>query len=262
MTVASLRVCLAALLLCLVAGKALRELRGLAWRDRLLVVTAGVLLGAHFGVWIASLYLTSTAASVALVATQPVFAAILGFVFLGDRVDRRASIGIGIAALGCGVLGYNDLVAHGDAIIGDLLALLGAVTAAGYLVVGRRMRGVVSLPPYLAAVNAVAGVGLLLVAMIMGVQFTGFSNSVYTAIIANALIGSIIGHTLLNWTVRRIPAHLVTLAILGEPIGASVLTWIFFAEQPPVDAVIGGAVILAGIAIGFARKRPASAAAD
>lgn len=259
LTVAALRVCVAALLLLIISGKSLRELRGLARRDVLLIVAAGLLLGAHFGVWITSLYLTSTAASVSLVATQPIFAAILGSFFLGDRVDRRAMIGIGIAALGCVVLGYTDLVSHGDAIVGDLLALLGAITAAGYLVVGRRMRATVQLTPYLAAVNAVAGLSLLAAALIAGVTFTGFGNNVYLAIVANALVGSLIGHTLLNWTVRKIPAHLVTLAILGEPVGASLLTWIFFNEQPPREAVFGGLIILAGIAVGFARAKPKTA---
>lgn len=256
LTVASLRVCIAALLLLAIANKSLRVLAGLPRRHKLFIVAAGLLLGAHFGVWIASLYLTSTAASVALVATQPVFAAVLGAAFLGDRVDARAVAGIAIAAVGCLVLGHGDLGRGSDALWGDVLALLGAAFAAGYLVVGRGLRESLPLPPYLAAVNCVAGAVLLVAALIAGVQFTGFSTGVYGAIVTNAIVGSIVGHTLLNWTVRRVPAHLVTLAILGEPVGASILTWIFFAEQPPVAAVVGGAIILAGIAVGFARKRP------
>jgi len=255
LTVASLRVCIAALLLLAIANKSLRVLTGLPRRHKLLIVAAGLLLGAHFGVWIASLYLTSTAASVALVATQPVFAAVLGAAFLGDRVNARAVAGIAIAAVGCLVLGHGDLGRGGDAVWGDVLALLGGAFAAAYLVVGRGLRKSLPLPPYLAAVNCVAGAVLLIAALIAGVQLSGFSTGVYGAIATNAIVGSIVGHTLLNWTVRRVPAHLVTLAILGEPVGASILTWMFFAEQPPVTAVVGGAIILAGIAVGFARKR-------
>jgi drug/metabolite transporter (DMT)-like permease len=248
---AALRVGIAALLLSVGAGRGLRELVRLPARDRLLIVLAGLLLGAHFGVWITSLYYTSTAASVALVATQPIFAAVLGTIVLGDRVSGRQIAGIAVAAAGCVLLAGGDWSQSPDAIVGDLLAIAGAATAAAYLVVGRRMRSGVALAPYLAAVNAVAAAGLLVAALIGGVPLTGHAPEAYLAIAACAVLGSVLGHTLLNWSVRRIPAHLVTLAILGEPVGASMLTWAFFAEEPPLHAAVGGAIILCGIAIAF-----------
>lgn len=254
LTVAAGRVCLAAVLLSLAAGRDLRLVLRLPRREQALVVAAGVLLGAHFGVWIGSLYLTSTAASVALVATQPIFAALFGLA-LGDRVGRRAGIGIGVAALGCMVLAGGDVAGGGRAALGDALAVAGAITAAGYLVVGRRLRVALPLTPYLAAVNLVAGLGLLCVAMVAGSPVRGFATIDYAAIALCALVPSLLGHTLLNASVRRIPTHLVSLAILGEPIGASVLTWVFFAEEPPAHAAIGGLVILCGIALGFACRR-------
>lgn len=258
LTVAAGRVCLAALLLSLASGRDLALVLRLPRREQGLVVAAGLLLGAHFGVWIGSLYLTSTAASVALVATQPIFAAIFGLA-LGDRVGARGAAGIAVAALGCLILAGGDLAGEGrDAALGDLLAVAGAVTAAGYLVVGRRLRVALPLTPYLAAVNLVAGLGLLVVAVAAGSPVQGFGAVDYTAIALSALVGSLLGHTLLNASVRRIPTHLVALAILGEPIGASLLTWAFFAEEPPAHAAIGGLVILAGIAVGFAGRRAPS----
>lgn len=254
LTVAAGRICLAAVLLCLVAGPSLMRVLRLPRRELFLIVIAGVLLGAHFGVWITSLYFTSTAASVALVATQPVFAAIFGHLLLKDRVTRREGFGIAIAAAGCAGLAGGDMSVSTNALIGDGLALLGAATAAGYLVVGRRLRVAIPLTPYLAAVNVVAAISLMIAALIAGVPFLGFETEVYAAIVVCAVLPSIVGHTLLNWSVRRIPAHLVTLAILGEPVGASLLTWIFFAEVPPLHAVGGGVLILLGIAVGFARR--------
>lgn len=250
--VASSRVCLAAMLLAVVAGRSLAALGKLPARERRLIVLAGLLLGAHFGVWISSLYFTSTAASVTLVATQPVFAAIFGLV-LGDRVGTRAWFGIAVASLGCALLAGGDWQVGRTALIGDGLALAGAATAAAYLVVGRRLREALPLFPYLAAVNAVAGISLLSVALATGVRFDGHGNHVYLAIVACAVGPSLLGHTLLNVAVRRMPAHLVSLAILGEPIGASALVWMFLDEKPPSHAVLGGLVILFGIAVGFLR---------
>src|SRR5439155_7763747 len=125
------------------------------------------LLAIHFGSWIASLSFTSTAASVALVCTNPIFAALFGSL-LGDRVTPREIVGMAIAATGCAVLAQGDWRAGGDALIGDALALVGAASAAAYLVVGRRLRSAVPLVPYLGAVNAIAAAGLGIAAVVLG----------------------------------------------------------------------------------------------
>jgi len=254
LTVAALRIGLAAIFFSLAARGEMTVFWKLAPRERMAIAAAGLLMGLHFGVWITSLYLTSTAASVALVATQPVFAAVFGRLFLGDRVGRAAVLGIAVAAAGCGVLAGGDWGRGPEAILGDILAVAGAAAAAGYLVAGRSVRVALPLVPYLAMVNLVAGVVLLTAALVAGAPILDFESHVYVAVAANAILGSVLGHTLLNWSVRRFPAHLVTLAILGEPVGASLLTWWFFAEQPPLHAAAGGAIILVGIAVGFARS--------
>lgn len=255
LTVAAARVTLAAVLLAALArGEVVRHARALPGHERTLVVAAGVLLGTHFGVWITSLYFTSTAASVALVAMNPVFAALLGAV-VGDRVTRREWVGIAVAGAGCATLAGGDWQAGRDALIGDGLALAGAASAAGYLVVGRRLRGAIPLVPYLALVNGVAGAGLIVAAAVTGAQVTGLPWTSWAAIALSAAIPSLLGHTLLNRAVRHTPTHLVALAILGEPIVASAMTWGLFGERPPAHAALGGAIVLAGIALGFAGKR-------
>ena len=258
LAIAALRISLAALALAAIAGRDLASLRRLGRTERALVLAAGLLLGVHFGVWITSLSFTSTAASVALVATNPMFAALLGWI-IGDSVSRREWIGIGVAAGGCAILAGGDWQAGGDALIGDGLAVLGAATAAAYLIVGRRLREALPLFPYLAAVNGVAGIGLMIATAVAGVTVLELGGGVtawsYAAIAASALFASVGGHTLLNVAVRRVPTHLVALAILGEPIGASLLSWAAFGEVPPWTAAAGGAVILCGIGVGFAGKR-------
>ena len=252
--IAALRVSFAAILLLAIGWRELGALRTIARRDRPLVVAAGALLAVHFGSWIASLSFTSTAASVALVCTNPMFAAAFGL-FLGDKVRGREVLGIAIAAGGCAVLAGGDWQAGGDALIGDALALVGAASAAGYLVVGRRLRAAVPLLPYLGAVNAIAAIALLATALAMGADVTALPAQSYLGCLGAAVVASVIGHSLLNAAVRATPTHLVALAVLGEPIASSLITWAAFGEQPPVYAAIGGAIVLAGIAVGFVRRQ-------
>ena len=253
--IAALRVGFASLLLFAAGWRELRGLAEIPRGDRKLVVLSGLLLGLHFGSWIASLSFTSTAASVALVCTNPIFAALFGRIFLGDRVAPREVAGIAIAAAGCAVLAGGDWRAGGDALIGDGLALVGAASAAGYLVVGRRLRASVPLLPYLGVVNAIAAIGLAVAAVASGIDVTVVDGHAVFACACAALVASFIGHSLLNAAVRTTPTHLVALAILGEPLGSSLITWAAFGEQPPVHAAAGGAIVLVGIAFGFVRAR-------
>jgi drug/metabolite transporter (DMT)-like permease len=264
MAIAALRVGFASVLLFALGWRELGALRRVKRADAPYVVLSGVLLGVHFGSWIASLSFTSTAASVALVCTNPIFAAMFG-TLLGDRVKSREIFGIVVAAGGCAVLAGGDWSAGGDALIGDGLALVGAASAAGYLVVGRRLREALPLLPYLGVVNAIAAIGLVIATLAMGVNIGAFDGRVYLACACAALVASTLGHSLLNAAVRVTPTHLVALAILGEPIGSSMITWVAFGEQPPVHAAIGGAIVLVGIAVGFVRfsaadRRPEPAA--
>ena len=254
LAIGALRTGFASILLFAASWRDIPKLLALPARDKRLVLASGALLGVHFGSWIASLSFTSTAASVALVATNPMFAAVFG-TFLGDRVSRREIMGIGIAAVGCAVLAGGDWRAGGDALIGDGLALIGAASAAGYLVVGRRLRQSVPLLPYLGAVNALAALGLVGGLLVMGADVTAIPGHSIVACAGAALVASFVGHSLLNAAVRVTPTHLVALAILGEPIGSSMITWVVFAEQPPVHAALGGAIVIVGIAVGFVRKR-------
>lgn len=230
-------------------------------RDAARVALASACLAAHFGAWITSLHMTSTASSVALVATQPVFAALLGAVFLRDRVTRREWRGIAVAAAGCVVIAAGD-AGEGGALRGDLLALAGAAAVAAYLVVGRSLRVSIPLLPYLALVHLLASIPLAAAAFATGAEMAGFSAEIYAAMVAAAIVPTIVGHTLLNAAVRRAPAHLVTLAILGEPLGASLLAFTLVGEVPPATAVLGGGVVLVGIALGFVNRRADQAPGD
>jgi drug/metabolite transporter (DMT)-like permease len=153
------------------------------------------------------------------------------------------------------VLAGGDWRAGSDALAGDALALVGAASAAGYLVVGRRLRAAVPLLPYLGTINAIAAGALIAVAIALGTPLAHLPAHTYAASVGAAVCASLLGHSLLNAAVRTTPTHLVALAVLGEPIGSSLITWGWFGEVPPIHAAIGGAIVLAGIAFGFARAR-------
>jgi drug/metabolite transporter (DMT)-like permease len=254
LAIAALRVGIASLLLFSAGWREIRELARLTTRERWLVIASGALLAIHFGSWIASLSFTSTAASVSLVTTNPMWAALFG-TLLGDRVTKRELVGIAIAVIGCSVLAGGDWRAGGDALVGDALAIVGAISVAGYLVLGRRLRTAVPLFPYLGVVNGTAAVMLAFAAIATGTRFLALEPHAYVACAGAALVASFVGHSLLNAAVRTTPTHLVALFVLGEPIGSSLITWVAFREQPPVHAAFGSAIVIAGIAVGFVKRR-------
>lgn len=232
-------------------------LRRLGRREWLVSVAAGVLLAAHFWSWIASVTLTSVAASVALVSTQPVWVALFAMVTLRERPEPRHWVGIGVAVLGAAVIGWGDLGGGPDPLRGDLLALLGAVFVAGYYVIGRRLRQGIGLWPYVFVVYGCAAVTLLGAMLATGAPVaTGHQPVDWLVFLGLALGPMMIGHTGQNWALRYLPAYAVNLTLLGEPVGATLLAWALpgIGEAPPLPAVLGGAMILSGIVVGTRRK--------
>jgi drug/metabolite transporter (DMT)-like permease len=253
LAVAVYRLVFAAVLFRTLAGpRLLAEVMRLPPQTRARLVGAGVLLAVHFGVWIASLSYTTLVNSVAIVATQPLFAAVLSWWWMGEKPTARIWVGMAVAASGCVVL-----AGAGRPALGDLLALAGALTAAAYLTVGRRLRDTMALPRYLAAVHVVAALTLLPVAAAT-VPLWGFPPGTLLWLVLLAAIPSFAGHGLLNYAVRRAPSFIVSLAILGEPLGATLLAWPVLGEIPSGRAVLGGALILVGVALGVRWLSPAA----
>lgn len=222
-----------------------------------LIVVAGVALGAHFATWLTSLELTSVAASVTLVSTAPLFVAI-GLVALGHRLGRWTWAALAVAALGTVIITVGDATS-GDgtgvdgtsarALLGDGLALIGAATAAVYLMAGDRLRNSLSTAGYAARTYAVAAVAMLLVIAIGGVGIVGFDGATWLAIGAMILGPQLAGHTVLNHLLGRMGSLSISLALLAEPVGASLLALALLGEVPPVAALIGGPLVIAAVAL-------------
>jgi drug/metabolite transporter (DMT)-like permease len=223
------------------------ELAALSGKQWALALTAGVALALHFGTWIASLDLTSVASSVALVTTQPVWVAILSRIFLREPISGRLAAGIALALGGATLIGGADLKLAGNALPGDALALAGAVFAAAYFVLGRGARAKLSLLAYVGLVYPAAAVALVLAATVAHQPLSGFAPRTWLFLALLGLVPQLCGHSLLNWALRYLPAPRVSLAILGEPIVATLLAMALLGETPSPLTVLGAGVTLSGI---------------
>jgi drug/metabolite transporter (DMT)-like permease len=224
-------------------------------RDLRVCIASGVALGAHFGFWISSLDYTSVAASVVLVSTQPVFVALLAYLFLGERTSRTTLAGIVIALAGTAVIAGDT--SFGEAApFGNLLALLGAVAVAVYVLIGRALRtGGMGILPYAVVVYAAAALSLLPVVLLSGAPLWGYSGETWFWIWAIAFGPQILGHTVFNWALRYVEASIVSGTILAEPIGSTLLAWLILGEAPGLRTLAGGAVVLAGLAVLLSGRR-------
>jgi drug/metabolite transporter (DMT)-like permease len=256
LTIAAGRLALAALLLAPFAlARHRAALSRLTARQSGLALLAGAFLAAHFALWITSLERTSVASSVVLVTTTPLWVGLLAPVFLREPLTRRVALGILLALAGGIVVGLGDArggavaTLRGGALLGDLMALAGAWMMAGNLMVGRRLRTWLGLVPYVFLVYGAAAVILLLLMAAAGQGFLGLSPATCLWIALLALVPQLLGHTSFNWALRYLPAALVAVALLGEPVGSSALAWGLLHEVPGPVTLGGAVLILAGIAV-------------
>ena len=216
-------------------------------RDLYVGVASGVALGAHFGFWISSLDHTSVAASVVLVSTQPVFVAILAYLLFGERTSPLSFAGILAALAGTAVIAGDDSVGSA-ALLGNALALVGAVTIAIYVLIGRSSRtGGIGVLPYSVVVYSAAALALLPVALLFEVRLWGYSGETWLWLWAITLGPQIMGHTVFNWALRYVEASVISGTILAEPVVSALLAWLILSEKPGVATVVGGAVVLFGL---------------
>jgi drug/metabolite transporter (DMT)-like permease len=230
------------------------ELRALTGRQWAVAVLSGAVLAAHFALWIPSLDYTSVAASTVLVTTGPVWVALLSRITIGERVTRRAAIGIGLSLAGAIVISGADFGASARSLFGDLLALGAAVAAAAYILAGRGLRPRVSLLMYVGIVYTVASAILGLAMLVTGTPFAGYEPEVWGLFALMTLGPQILGHTVFNYLLAHVEASVVAIAVTAEPVGASLMALVLFAEAPSVPEIAGGALILAGIYVAVAAQ--------
>jgi drug/metabolite transporter (DMT)-like permease len=258
LTVAAGRLTVAALILTPVTlVRSRTELRQLSRRDFGLALISGLFLTIHFATWISSLAYTSIASSTALVATNPIFVALASWLILRERLRVGIWVGVVITMAGSLLIALSDSSAgHGSApLLGDLLALLGAMTVSGYFLIGRQLRSRLSLLPYIWLVYTTAALGLLLMMALSGQSLIGLPALGYLLILGLAVGPQLLGHSAFNWAIKYLSPTLVTIAILGEPISSALLALLIFQQPLQPLQLIGGGMLLAGIAIASLAER-------
>ncbi|MEW6258507.1 MAG: DMT family transporter [Thermodesulfobacteriota bacterium] len=234
-----------------------RELAGLSAKEIGLGLGSGIFLALHFATWISSLEYTTVAGSVVLVSTIPLWVAIVSPLVLQERVVRQVWIGMIIAMAGGIVvaLGQSVVAVPGkNPLWGNFLALCGAWAAAGYLLIGRKLRSSLSLVVYIFIVYGAAALVLLSFVGVAGLSLVGYPKETYLWMIVLALVPQLLGHSTFNWALGHLPASFVSITLLGEPIGSTILAIFLLREIPSGMELIGEAAILVGIAVAASRS--------
>lgn len=230
------------------AGSARRSWPGLAGRHRLAVAASGVALGLHFATWIASLSYTTIAASVLLVNTAPLFTLAFSRVVLGETATPAVLAAMAMAFAGAACIALADWSGSAASLTGAALAVAGAATLSAYHVIGRGLRDALPLPAYVLGVWAAATATLAVLAAVTGAALA-LPARAFGWIFALAVVPTVLGHGLVNVSLRSIPAPTVGLFLLGEPVAASALAYLVFGERPGALTLAGGVLVMAALAI-------------
>jgi drug/metabolite transporter (DMT)-like permease len=250
LVIAACRLSIATLVLVPIALSQRRvELAGLTRRELGLALLSGFFLSLHFATWISSLEYTTVASSVVLVSTTPLWVALLSPIVLREPIRRGQLLGMLAALAGGVVIGMSDSgdTAVRNPLLGDLLALAGAMMAASYILIGRSLRKKMSLISYTFVVYGAAAVMLVIFMLVGGYTPVGYPATAYLWFLLLALIPQLLGHSSINWALRYLSAAAVSTILLGEPIGSTILAMILLHETPGVVKILGAVLILAGI---------------
>ncbi|HOK30539.1 MAG: DMT family transporter [Limnochordia bacterium] len=241
---------------------ALREGRGLRLEKQQLrlALGAGVMLAMHFALWMTSLEHTSVASSVVLVTTQPLWVFLLSVLFLAEKPTPRMWLGLVVALAGSVLVTFTEGAGGESRLYGNLLALGGAVAMACYFLLGRRLRPQLPLALYSLLVYGGAALVLGFLILLRGLPLRGFNSFTWLMFVALALVPTVLGHNSLNWALKYLPATMVSVTILGEPLGASIMAVFILKEVPAPLEALGSVITLFGIYLvwqGNARREKA-----
>lgn len=220
---------------------------------------AGICLALHFATWITSLSFTSITASTTLVATNPIWVALLSWFWYKEKLTKVTVLGITIAFIG-GVLiamGNPETVSIvNKPLLGNFLAIVGAFMGSLYLLFGKEaQRRGLGIGSYVAVAYSAGALVLLPLPLVFGINYFSYPDSVYFYVLLTAILPQMVGHTSFNWAMRSLSPTLVTLAILCEPVGASLFGYFIFDEVPGLHVIVGAIVLLSGVAIAIVGSR-------
>lgn len=253
LVIAFYRVLFTALIAAGLAAPALpASLAAISRRDYVLLGISGFFLALHFGFWITSLSYTSISSSVLFTNLQVLFVLVFSFLFLQERLRSIAVAGVIAALAGSMVIAGGDF--RSGRLLGDMLALASGLFIAIYYLIGRRLRSRVPAWTYTSLVSMAAAVVLLAACLGSGLELAGYSRQDWILFISLAAVPGIAGHGAMNWSLKHLKAPLVSVSILGESVGASILAYFIFGESLAWYQGVGGIMILAGIYVAASRE--------
>jgi len=231
------------------------ELRLITKRDWMYSIVSGVLLAFHFILWFESLNYTSVASSTVLVTLQPLFAFIGTYFIFGERSTIRAIVSAFLAIIGCIIISWGDFQISGEALWGDVLALLACALVTGYLLFGQNVRKRVSLITYTFVVYSISSITLFLYVILKSEPLFPYSSFDWINFLLLAIVPTLLGHSLFNWAVKWISTNTISMTILFEPVGAIILAYIIFEESVIFTQWIGGAIVFIGVILFLNNER-------
>lgn len=223
------------------------EFKLITRKDWLLSTLAGIFLAFHFILWFESLNYTSVASSVVLVTLQPIFAFLGTYLFFKERFTPGAIISMIIALLGSVIISWGDFQISGMALFGDILAFIGAIAITAYFLLGQNARRRLSLMTYTFVVYGVSSITLIIYNVLLQNSFTGYSTNYWLIFLALAIFPTFFGHTLFNWALKWLSTSTISMAIVFEPIGASVLAYFILGEKITWSQWLGGTIVIFGL---------------
>lgn len=250
--IATYRLCFSTILILpalLFNKKYLGEIKNLNKKQWGLVVLSGVFLGVHYILWFESLRFTSVASSTVLVTMQPLFAFIGSYVLFGERLRKLSICGGFLSIFGSVVIGWGDLQIGGKALLGDILALLGAGTITMYFLIGQHLRKKLSLITYVFICYLSSSLFLFIYSIVLKYPLIDYPKSDWLWFFCLALISTILGQTILNWLIKWLSTSTISMSILGEPVGTCILAYFILGQVMTYKQIIGSIIILLGISI-------------
>ncbi|MFD1067166.1 DMT family transporter [Oceanobacillus locisalsi] len=215
-------------------------------REWIAIVFAGIFLAGHFGLWFESLKHTTVASSTLILALQPAIALIGGMIFFKEKLDMRLVLAMGIAFIGVVVVGGGSFGGGSAAFLGNVLSFLAVVSVVLYLMIGQRNVKSINHWVYSFLVFFVAGMTVAVFNLIAGISFTGYSTNDWMVFVMLAIFPTG-AHIIFNLLLNYVNTTTVSMATLGEPVGASILAVILLQEMLTPVEMIGGVLIIVGI---------------
>lgn len=225
-----------------------KEVAHFRTREWLLSLVSGIFLAFHFILWFESLRYTSVASSTVLVTMQPLFAFVGAFFLFKERVTHGVLVSVIMAITGSVIIGAGDFIGEGKALYGDVLALISCALITAYFLIGQILRRKVGLTAYTFTVYSMSAAVLGVYVWVKNESFGPYPAAEWGIFLLLAIIPTLFGHSLLNWALGWVSSTTISVAILFEPVGASVFAYYLFHEQISFTQAIGSALILFGLA--------------